>query len=61
MDRAFRTRLEARFGDVLAAPVHQRHDETEIRIGAGAVPDVLTALRDEPEFSILHYRNHRLL
>ena len=36
---------EARFGDVLAAPVHQRHDETEIRIAPASVPDVLRALR----------------
>jgi NADH:ubiquinone oxidoreductase subunit C len=37
MDRAFRRRLEARFGEVLLAPVHQRHDETEIRVSACGV------------------------
>jgi NADH:ubiquinone oxidoreductase subunit C len=50
MDRAFRGRLEARFADVLTGPVRQRHDETEIRIAAGSVTQVLTALHDEPEF-----------
>ncbi|MDH5243773.1 MAG: NADH-quinone oxidoreductase subunit C [Chloroflexota bacterium] len=50
MDRALRARLEARFGDRLTGPVRQRHDETEIRIAAGDVVAVLTALHDEPEF-----------
>ena len=50
MDRAFGRRLEERFGAALAGPVRQRHDETEIRIEAGAVPDVLRALHDEPAF-----------
>ena len=50
MDRAFKARLEARFGDRLTSAVHQRHDETEMRIGAGDVVAVLTALHDEPEF-----------
>ncbi len=50
MDRALRRRLEARFGKVLTGPVRQRHDETEIRIGAGDVPEVLLALHDEPDF-----------
>ena len=49
MDRTLRARLEARFTDVLAGPVRQRHDETEIRIAARDVPDVLRALHDEPE------------
>lgn len=49
MDRALRARLEGRFGDVLSAPIRQRHDETEMRIGAGDVVAVLTALHDEPE------------
>ena len=51
MDRALKLRLEARFGDVLASPIRQRHDETEIRIGPGDVADVLRALHDEPEFN----------
>jgi NADH-quinone oxidoreductase subunit C len=50
MDRAFRRRLEARFGEVLLAPVHQRHDETEMRVTAGEVSGVLRALHDEPTF-----------
>jgi NADH-quinone oxidoreductase subunit C len=50
MDRALRRRLEARFGDRLTGPIRQRHDETEIRIAAADVPDVLRALHDEPAF-----------
>jgi NADH-quinone oxidoreductase subunit C len=50
VDRALRRRLESRFEPVLNGPVRQRHDQTEIRIGPGAVTDVLRALHDEPEF-----------
>jgi NADH-quinone oxidoreductase subunit C len=50
VDRALRDRLEARFGDVLHGTVRQRHDQSEIRIGAADVVDVLTALHDEPAF-----------
>jgi len=50
MDAALKRRLEARFGDRLQAPVHQRHDETEIRIAAGDVVDVVRELHDEPDF-----------
>jgi NADH:ubiquinone oxidoreductase subunit C len=50
VDRALKRRLDARFGDVLTGPVRQRHDETEIRIPAGDVPDVLRALHDESDF-----------
>jgi NADH-quinone oxidoreductase subunit C len=50
MDRALKGRLEGRFGDQLTGPVRQRHDETEIRIGAGDVVPLLSALHDEPEF-----------
>ncbi|MBI2762518.1 MAG: NADH-quinone oxidoreductase subunit C [Chloroflexi bacterium] len=53
MDRAFRARLESRFGDVATEPIRQRHDETELRIPAAAAPDVLRALHDEPEFRFL--------
>jgi NADH-quinone oxidoreductase subunit C len=49
VDRALRTRLEARFGDQLTGPIRQRHDQTEIRIAAGDVTRVLTALHDEPD------------
>ena len=48
MDRAFKARLEARFADQLTGPVRQRHDETEIRIGAGDLTQMLIALHDEP-------------
>ncbi len=50
MDRALKRRLEARFGERLLGPVRQRHDETEIRIAPGDVPEVMRALHDEPEF-----------
>ena len=50
MDRALKARLEARFADVSTGPIRQRHDETELRIRARDVPDVLRALNDEPAF-----------
>jgi NADH-quinone oxidoreductase subunit C len=50
VDRRFKARLEARFGEVLLGPVRQRHDETEIRIGPGDVVATLTTLHDDPEF-----------
>ena len=59
MDRALRARLAARFGDVLAGPVRQRHDETEIRIAPKDVPDVLRALHDEPAFGFRAPRRPR--
>ncbi len=49
MDRALARRLEARFEGFLHGPARQRYDETEIRIGAGDVQQVLTALHDEHE------------
>ena len=49
MDRALKARLEARFGEHLLGPITQRHDQTEMRIGPGAVTQVLTALHDEPD------------
>ena len=48
MDRALKSRLEARFGDRLAGPVRQRHDETEIRVALADAVDTLRALHDEP-------------
>jgi NADH-quinone oxidoreductase subunit C len=51
MDPVLRRRLEERFGERFTGPVRQRHDETEIRIGPGDVPEVLRALHDEPEFA----------
>ena len=55
MDRGLKRRIESRFEAVLHGPVRQRHDQTEMRIGPGDVPDVLRALHDEPEldFGIL--------
>ena len=50
MDRAFKRRLESRFAELLVGPVRQRHDETEIRIAPGSVPEVIRALHDEPAF-----------
>jgi NADH-quinone oxidoreductase subunit C len=50
VDRAFKARLEGRFGSQLTGPIRQRHDETEIRIAAGDVTQMLTALHDEPAF-----------
>ena len=49
-DRALQVRLESRFGEQLRGPVRQRHDTTEIRIGAKDVVDVLRTLHDEPAF-----------
>jgi NADH-quinone oxidoreductase subunit C len=53
VDAALKRRLQARFGAQLIAPIHQRHDETEIRIGPGDVPDVCRALHDEPAFGFI--------
>ena len=50
MDRALKARLEARFGDIASGPIRQRHDETEMRIAARDVQDVMRALHDEAEF-----------
>ena len=46
MDSNLKARLEARLGGHLRGPVHQRGDETEIRIDPGSVPEVLRLLRD---------------
>jgi NADH-quinone oxidoreductase subunit C len=50
MDRAFKRRIEARFAKQLTGPVRQRHDQTEMRIGPGEVPDVMRTLHDDPAF-----------
>jgi NADH-quinone oxidoreductase subunit C len=50
MDRALKQRLEARFAGRLTGPIRQRHDETEIRVGPGEIPDVLRTLHDDPAF-----------
>src|ERR1035437_10071826 len=46
MDRNLKARLEARLGGYLRGPIYQRHDETEIRIEPGSIPDVLRILHD---------------
>jgi NADH-quinone oxidoreductase subunit C len=51
MDALLKRRLEGRFAERLTGPVRQRHDETEIRIAAGEVADVLRTLHDEPEYN----------
>ena len=51
MDRAFKARLERRFGEQLTGPIRQRHDETEMRIAAGDVVQVISALHDEPDLA----------
>jgi NADH-quinone oxidoreductase subunit C len=53
MDRALKARLEARFGTTLHGEARQRHDQTEIRIGAEAITDVLRALHDEPDLGFV--------
>jgi NADH-quinone oxidoreductase subunit C len=55
MDRNLKARLEARVGEFLLGPVYQRHDETEIRIAPGSVPEVLRTLHDalDMRFEIL--------
>jgi NADH-quinone oxidoreductase subunit C len=50
VDRALKQRLEARFAGRLTGPLRQRHDETEIRIDPGDVPDILRTLHDDPAF-----------
>jgi NADH-quinone oxidoreductase subunit C len=50
VDRALRSRLEARFGERLLAPAAGRLDQTEIRIAPADVPDILRTLHDEPAF-----------
>jgi NADH-quinone oxidoreductase subunit C len=50
MDARLARRLEARFGDRLLRRATGRHDETEIRIAAADVPEVLRTLHDDPEF-----------
>jgi NADH-quinone oxidoreductase subunit C len=46
MDKTLKTRIEARVGQYLLVPIYQRHDETEIRVAPGNVPEVLTMLHD---------------
>jgi NADH-quinone oxidoreductase subunit C len=53
MDRRLRTRLEARFAAKLTGPIRQRHDATEIRIGAADLTEVIAALHDEPDLDFV--------
>jgi NADH:ubiquinone oxidoreductase subunit C len=55
MDRTLKRRLEARLGMQIQGPVRQRHDQTEIRIAPGDVPEVLRTLHDSVDlrFEIL--------
>ena len=53
MDRSLRTRLDARFGAQLTGPIRQRHDETEIRLGAGDLIEVMTVLHDDPDWEFV--------
>ncbi len=47
MDRSLKRRLESKLGPLLTGPVRQRHDQTEIRIEPGSVPEVLRRLHDD--------------
>jgi len=49
VDRALKALLERKLGDWLEGPVRQRHDETEIRIRPGDVPQVMRTLHDDPD------------
>jgi len=53
VDKALRRRLEARFGERLLRPVHQRHDETEIRVSPADLIEVLRELHDDPELDFM--------
>ncbi len=54
MDRALATLLEAKFGDRLAAPISQRHDQTEVWIGRADVTEVMRSLHDDPDLRFEH-------
>ena len=41
------------FAGAISGEIRQRHDQTEIRIGARDVVDVLRALHDEPELDFV--------
>jgi len=49
VDRAFKALLERKLGPMLDGPVRQRHDETEVRIRPGDVPQFMRTLHDDPE------------
>lgn len=49
MDRALKGLLERKLDAWLDGPVRQRHDQTEIRIRPGDVPQVMRTLHDDPD------------
>ncbi len=49
MDRAFKALLERKLATWLEGPVRQRHDETEVRVRAGDVPQVMRTLHDDSD------------
>jgi NADH-quinone oxidoreductase subunit C len=49
VDRALKALLERKLGSTLAGPVGQRHDETEVRIRPGDLPQVMRTLHDDPD------------
>ena len=53
MDRTLRACLEKRFADKVTGPVRQRHDTTELRIGAADLTEVMTALHDEADLEFV--------
>jgi NADH-quinone oxidoreductase subunit C len=50
VDTRLRRRLERTFGDELRGSVNQRHDTTEIRVGAGSLTSVMRTLHDDADF-----------
>ena len=49
MDRGLATRLDRKLGPWLSGPVVQRHDQTEVRIRPGDVPEVMRTVHDDPD------------
>jgi NADH-quinone oxidoreductase subunit C len=49
VDLALRALLERKLGAWLTEPVGQRHDQTEIRVRPGDVPEVMRTVHDDPD------------
>jgi NADH-quinone oxidoreductase subunit C len=49
-DTQLKRRLEEAFGDVLAAPIGQKLDQTEMWVAAQDLPKVMTRLHDDEQF-----------
>jgi NADH-quinone oxidoreductase subunit C len=49
VDRALKGLLERKLDAWLVGPVRQRHDQTEVRIRPGDVPQVMRTLHDDPD------------